>query len=296
MKAILVPTDFSPVAQAAIDVAVKISKRTDGQIILLHVIEGPWEGSFNVEGEVAKPSWDNKLFELKLIETARTKLYRLADQLKEKGTSVIPVLRLGDPFHGIQTVINEQHADLIVMGTNGRHGYRDRPVGTNAEKVVRRSTCPVLAVSGDQKDNEFKSIVYPTMLRDEEESAIDLLKNTQKMFGALIHVVRINTPGLFEPDYKVLEKMSAFAKKMKLQDYSLNTYNDLTEESGIVQFSSSIKADLIVMGTHARTALSYILSGSITEDVVNHSSVPVLTCHLKLNKHKVKALPAPFNF
>jgi len=51
----------------------------------------------------------------------------------------------------------------------------------------------------------------------------------------------------------------------------------MSEEEGIVHFSTSINADLITMATHGRTGLSHLLTGSIAEDVVNISAKPVLT-------------------
>ncbi len=295
MKAILVPTDFSRTANAAVDVAVSIASKFDGKVNLLHVIEGARGDSFNVEGQIGGINWENKLFEMKLIETSRTKLYKVVDQLKAKGISVNPILRLGDPYHGIQTVIDEQGADLIVMGTTGSSGFRELAIGSNTERVVRRSHCPVLAVPSQQKNNDFKTIVYPTMLRDEEESVIDVLKNTQQKFGSEVHIVRINTPMLFEPDYRVMKRMAEFAKKMKLKNFTLNTFNDLTEETGIGRFAETVNANLIVMGTHTRTGLGHLLSSSIAEDVVNHTRIPVLTYHFKLSSHKTSALPAGYS-
>ncbi len=295
MKTILVPTDFSRLANAALDVAISIAAKVDGHVNLLHVIEGAHGDSFNVEGQVGSINWENRLFELRLIEASRSKLFKLVDQLKAKGISVTPILRLGDPYHGMQTVIDKQGADLIVMGTNGSAGLRQLTIGSNTEKVVRRSHCPVLAIPSQQKKNTFKNIVYATMMRDEEENVVEVLKNTQETFGSEIHIVRINTPMLFEPDHLAMKKMSEFAKKMKLKNYTLNSFNDLTEETGITRFAEALDADLIVMGTHSRTALAHLLSSSIAEVVVNHSRIPVLTYHFKARQHKATALPAGYS-
>jgi nucleotide-binding universal stress UspA family protein len=71
--------------------------------------------------------------------------------------------------------------------------------------------------------------------------------------------------------------MQNFANKLNLKDYTLNVFNDRTEEEGILHFASSVNADLIAMATHGRTGFAHVLVGSIAEDVVNHATRPVLT-------------------
>jgi nucleotide-binding universal stress UspA family protein len=297
MKTILVPTDFSPTAQAAVDVAVDMAKKVSAKLILLHVIETPGSASFNVEGQAASAQdWDNKMFTMKLIEIGRTKLARLADQVAGKGVTFISKLRLGDPFHGIQSIITEQKVDLIIMGTKGSSGFKEVVVGSNTEKVVRRATCPVLSVPSKQNNCDFKNIVYATAIHGDQSKMLDLVKNTQSNFGSTVHVVRVNTPGLFEPDHLTIKAMKTFANRSGLKNYTLNTYNDLTEESGIIGFTDSIDADLIIMATHTRTALGHLLSSSVAEGVVNHSAKPVLTYRLGNEQKKVNKLPAKYNF
>ena len=71
--------------------------------------------------------------------------------------------------------------------------------------------------------------------------------------------------------------MRDFAKKLKLQNFTMSIFNDRSEEEGIIHFASTINADLIAMATHGRTGFAHVLVGSIAEDVVNHARRPVLT-------------------
>jgi hypothetical protein len=75
----------------------------------------------------------------------------------------------------------------------------------------------------------------------------------------------------------VKEIMERFAKKLCLKNYTLNVFNDLSEEEGIIHFANSINADLIALATHGRTGFAHVIAGSIAEDVANHSRKPVLT-------------------
>jgi nucleotide-binding universal stress UspA family protein len=65
-----------------------------------------------------------------------------------------------------------------------------------------------------------------------------------------------------------------------IKDYTLNVVNDTYEESGIIEFTHMIKADMIALGTHGRTGISHTLSGSVAEDVANHVDCPVWTAKM----------------
>jgi nucleotide-binding universal stress UspA family protein len=101
------------------------------------------------------------------------------------------------------------------------------------------------------------------------------------MFDATVHFVRINTPLNFQSDAKVKILMEDFVRKTKLKNYTVNSFNDFSEEEGILHFAQNQKADLIGMATHGRTGFAHVLVGSIAEDVATHSHRPVLTSIIK---------------
>jgi nucleotide-binding universal stress UspA family protein len=278
MKKILVPTDFSKPAEWAAETATRIAKTAKGQIILLHIVEQPTSESFNAEGQISVgEGWEDKLFTMKLIERNRQQLEQLAQGIAEQGVGVTCQLKLGNPFHGIKTVITEHEVDLVVMGTSGRSKIEEMIIGSNTERVVRLAKCPVLTVHEQPAVKEFKNIVYATSLNANEKAFADVVKNAQDMYQATIHLVRINTPMNFQPDHLSLRVMRDFAKKVNLQNFTMNVFSDLSEEEGIIHFASTINADLIAMATHGRKGFAHVLVGSIAEDVVNHASRPVLT-------------------
>jgi nucleotide-binding universal stress UspA family protein len=114
------------------------------------------------------------------------------------------------------------------------------------------------------------------MSKDEEVFS-RVVKRSQEMYNSTIHLVRINTPGNFQRDAVVKKYMEEFAKKLQLKNFTINIFNDLSEEDGVIAFAESINADLVAMATHGRTGFAQLLAGSIAEDVVSHSKRPVLT-------------------
>ena len=278
MKKILVPTDFSKPAQIAIDVASDIARKANGQLILLHVVEEASGTSFNITGEVdVSGGWEDKLFTMKLIERSKKQMAKVYEEVKATGVKVKQELRLGTAFHGMRDIITEQKVDLVVMGTAGHTKLEEMIIGTNTEKVVRHSKCPVLTVHKKPVTTDFKNIVYATSMSKDEEVFSRVVRTTQQLFDSTVHLVRINTPGNFQRDAVVKKYMQDFAKKLQLKNYTINIFNDLTEEEGIVYFADSINADLIALATHGRTGFAHVLAGSIAEEVVSHSKRPVLT-------------------
>ena len=278
MKKILVPLDFSKPAMWALEAATRIAKKTKGQIVLLHIVEQPTSESFNAGAQVSVGEyWEDKLFTLKLIEKNRLQLQEAAKIAEDVGVPVTCELKLGNPFHGMKSVITEHDVDLVVMGTSGRSKFEEMIVGSNTERVVRFAKCPVLTIHEKPSEKDFANIVYATSMNENEKPFADVVKNVQEMYQAKVHLVRINTPMNFQPDHVSLDVMKTFARKIRLENYTLNVFSDRSEEEGILHFAAAINADLIAMATHGRSGFAHVLVGSIAEDVVKHSSRPVLT-------------------
>ncbi|HET7179628.1 MAG TPA: universal stress protein [Chryseosolibacter sp.] len=282
MKKILVPTDFSKTADIAVNIASDIARKANAELILLHVVEEASGTSFRITGEVDVSSgWEDKLFTMKLIERSKKQIAKAFDDVKATGVKVRQELRVGTAFHGMRDIIAEQKVDLVVMGTAGRSKMEEMIIGSNTEKVVRHAKCPVLTVHKKPATTDFKNIVYATSMSKDEEVFSRIVRKTQQIYDSTVHLVRVNTPGNFQRDVIVKKYMQDFAKKLQLKNFTINIFNDLTEEEGIIYFADSLNADLIAMATHGRTGFAHVLAGSIAEDVVSHAKRPVLTFVIK---------------
>ncbi len=285
MKKILVPTDFSKEATIATDLGFDIAKKSGADLVLFHVVEegSTSSSSFNVEGQVAAGAGRgiDSLFMIKLIEKSKKQLQKAVSDPRYSSVKVEGVMRVGNPYHGMRTVISEQKADLVIMGTAGRSALGGMVIGSNTEKIIRTAHCPVLTVQKKPATNDFKNIVFATSMSSSEEVFIRILKRTQAIYGSTIHLVRVNTPGDFQRDYIVKEYMEKYAKKLQLRNYTLNIFNDLSVEEGVIRFADMINADLISMATHGRSGFAHVIAGSVAEDVASHASRPVLTFVVK---------------
>ena len=278
MKKILVPTDFSEASNWAVDVAIGIAQRSKAEIILLHIVEFPTSQSFDTAGEWdLSQNWEEKVFTLRLIKKANKDLREIEKRVTASGAEVRIELKIGSAYHGISTIIGEQEVDLIVMGTFGHTRLERIFVGSTTDRVIRHSRCPVLTVHECPDSNLFENIVYATSINDDEVAFSRVIKTAQQLYNSKVHLVRVNTPSNFSPDNSMKKSMEEFATRLELENYTVNVFNDDTEEEGILHFAESIRADLIGLVTHARSGFSRLLTGSISEQVINQSRRPVLT-------------------
>jgi nucleotide-binding universal stress UspA family protein len=282
MKRILVPIDFSKTAVIALDTAADVARKSGAEVILLHVIEEVEDLNFNTDGQISSGiSGEEKLFMLKLIEKSKKQLEKVVKDPKYSDITVSGELKLGSAFHNIKDIITDHKVDLIVMGTSGHTKLEEMLIGSNTEKVVRTSKAPVLVVNKKPATTNFKNIVYASSMGKDEEVFSRIVKRTQQIYSSTVHLVRINTPGDFQRDTVVKDFMEKFAKKLGLKNYTINVFNDLSIEEGIIRFADYIDADLIAMATHGRTGFAHVLAGSVAEEVVSHAKRPVLTFVVK---------------
>lgn len=139
IERILVPLDLNRLSEAKIPFAEAQACAFDAEIILLHVLH------------VEKPTPEG----MSLAEAqARTYLDAITARLRSDGLRVRPLVRSGAPAETILDEAVAQRADLIVLGTNLRHGISRLLIGSVAEEVVAKAPCPVLLVRPNPVDAE----------------------------------------------------------------------------------------------------------------------------------------------
>ena len=271
MKKILIPTDFSKNAEHALKVAAQIAKKNDGEIILLHMLELPNQGS---DAMVRGKSIPEIMF---FKNAAINKLEDLMDADYLKDIPVSEIIQFEMAFDGILNISKKNNVDLIVMGSHGASGFKEMFIGSNAEKVVRNSEIPVLIIKEENNDFKVNDFVFASDFSDEIKKPFEKVLAIADKFGSKLHVVTINTPGNFKPTAVSQQIMNSFLANFKSDAIVTHIYNDVSVEDGVLNFANSINADLIGMSTHGRKGLSHFLNGSISEDLVNHSVKPVIT-------------------
>ncbi|UII30655.1 universal stress protein [Fulvivirga ulvae] len=277
MTNILVPYDFSDQAANALRFALQFDETQKRTVHVLHVVELMSRPFLNIEEEVLTDLKEQ--VESKVISRFNDEVLGM---FSLKDIRIEVQVAFG---HISQTILKFAHSgnmDLIIMGTRGVSGMREILIGSNTEKITRASQIPVIAVKSFVKPDRIKNIVFPnTLMSDADEDLIVKIKALQHHLGATLHIVWINTPTNFKKDAVTREELKRFSKWYMFKDFTINIYNDINEEAGIINFTHMINADMIALGTHGRKGLAHLLNGSLAEDLVNHADVPVWTYTIK---------------
>lgn len=137
---ILHPTDFSDDSQYAFETALALARDYGARMIVLHVIPAPESPAWAGEGVTGVTAcWP--LYSRADVEKALGKLQASSPKVR-----VEQRIRDGEPAEEILRVADEEHCNLIVMGTQGKTGLERLLLGSVAEQVMRRARCPLLAV------------------------------------------------------------------------------------------------------------------------------------------------------
>ncbi|MEO9869142.1 universal stress protein [Ekhidna sp.] len=279
MKRILVPYDFSKVSEHALDFACQIADKADSDIMLLNVIEHPTADSFKTLG-IQNMDPMEQLYIKKMYEVVQDKLADVISNAKYTDERISTKIQLGNPFNTIIDQILQEKVSLLVVGTEGADGLNEFFAGSNAEKIVRKASCPVITIQDKCEIEPIEKIVFASDFQHTDDHFIGQLLDVQRKFEAQLNIVKINTPASFTSTRHDMQQMEEFAKKYAIENYTIEIYNYKNEEDGIVMYAEDIGADMIALGTHQRKGVGHFLAGSIAEDVVNHSKFPVWTAHL----------------
>ncbi|WP_306640709.1 universal stress protein [Sanyastnella coralliicola] len=280
MKRILVPTDFSKYAYYAAEVAAGIAKQTGARVFLLHALDIPHYGTNDRFDDA--PDTAEGIF---MLKRAKQEFHKLISQPFFEGVEVAEVLQWESVYETISEKAKEHEIDLIVMGSQGVSGVKEFFVGSNTEKIVRTASCPVLTVKDRMPDFRVEKVVFASNFFGESARSFRALRSFIDLFGAETHLLKVITPANFESTDYSMKLMKDFVENTGIQNFSMNTYNEMIVEKGIHEFAAQIDADLVCIETHGRTGLSHFFRQSLAEDVTNHSDRPVLS--VKMQKEEV---------
>ncbi|RKE98142.1 universal stress protein [Ichthyenterobacterium magnum] len=274
MKKIIVPIDFSEHSAFALEAAASIAKKYNSEILALHMLEISNAVLTNNDNEQQAEA----VFFLKLAEN---KFEEFLDKPYLKNINITPIVKHFKVFSEVNDVAKEHDADIIIMGSHGSSGLKEMLIGSNTEKVVRHSDIPVLVIKHNPILMDFETVVFAC---DFSDDAIRPYINATKMFktlGSKIHLLYVNLPNTnFRSSAEMEKRVADFLLKAdgNIDNIKNVKYvSDYTVEKGILNYSNIAGADLIAIATHGRTGLAHFFEGSISEDIANHSTLPVMT-------------------
>ncbi len=273
MKRILVPIDFSKEAENAARVAANIARKTDSEIFLVHMLELPVTTIDPAEMN-AISSEPQIIYFMKL---AREKFEKFISLPFFKGLKVVESVQFQHAFSGIITESEKNNIDLIVMGSQGASGLQEMFIGSNTEKVVRRSKIPVLVIKKEAEEFKVDDMIFASDFNKESKTTFQRVVDFANLFEAKVHLLYINTIHNFNTTKNIEKRIAEFMDDFDFSNYTTTIYNDISIEKGILSYARDIDADLIALNTHGRSGLSQLFNGSIGQELANHALRPVIT-------------------
>lgn len=274
MKKILVPTDFSKYSLNAARVAAKIAKRFEARIYFLHVVDMPVDETGIIPGQ-SEQNIPEGIFTLKL---AKKNFKELLNQDFLEGVNVAEAILFDGVYESIVKQAEKHEIDLIVMGTHGTSGYvNDFFMGSNTDKIIRLSKTPVLALRDEVDVDSFKKIIFASDFGEGLDKSFQPIQTIIDFFDAEVSLVRVVTRDDFYFSDPMLQLMNEFAKSKGLKNYSCHVFNADNVQDGINEFAQRQNADLITTITQGRRGLARLFNGSVTNDLMKSSPLPVLT-------------------
>ncbi len=276
MKRILVPTDFSPTAEKAFRFALDIASKTKGTVILYHIYVPE---RIKSTGTYSKQRIDNAQLEanvLKRLQRLRRKV--LGDSLDVPVSTIVGRSPLIDNILGFA---ENNHIDLIVMGTQGASGFKKTIIGTVAARVVEKSDFPVLMIPAKYEINELKQFVFATNYRASDKQALTLVNTIAKLFEAEVIVVHFANAYHSELDkVKVRDEFNSYASALQREFNESKIKFHLLETTSVVETMETLDGnfpyDVMAMVRRNKTFLEKFFVKSFTQNMVYLTKKPLL--------------------
>jgi nucleotide-binding universal stress UspA family protein len=295
MKRILVPTDFSPASDRAIEQAAELARASEAEVYLLHKVVYPPP---HPPTELLDRLDDAAQFDYVLKEVierpeheAQEGLETRRKSLEGQGLAVtIHLERSGDVFGCIEHAVESWKPDLLMMGTHGRGGIQKWIMGSVAEKVLRHASVDVLTLHADSPVARAKGgigeILVATDFSDGARRALEAARRlTRSMGGSICHLHVIETQfvpqgGEGAPALLEVSREQRMQIERALKEESAGDETFVLAEGDVVREIDRVAAERrsswIAIGTHGLTRVRRALLGSVVEKVARYCHLPVL--------------------
>ncbi len=287
---VLLAYDFSQCSEHAAPFAADLSARADSDLHVLYVDVLPWE-----------------VYELPPVSAPDSA--ELTERLQKALAPVegrpLPAERIhSSVVHDVAAApallqyADRQNIDLVVLGTHGRRGLRHLMLGSVAEEVVRRATCPVLTVHHCDKvaPTQIRRLLVPIDFSPSSLRALEQARVMAEMYDApidLLFVAETRKVALFNdtglpvfseiaPDEEIVGHASEALRQAAAQaglrpEQVMAHVRAGHPDREIAALARERQSDLVVLATHGVSALRHFLMGSVAERVVRSAPCPVLT-------------------
>jgi nucleotide-binding universal stress UspA family protein len=294
INSILVPLDGSGLAETALQSAMRLAHRFHAAIHVVRVHQPVAAWDAGAEILAVTPG-----FEELLVEGEETYLMRIANRIRAEGLAATGSVLTGNLVTAIREYAETHRNDMVVMASHGRGGIRRAMLGSVADSLVRSLTMPVLIVTPRtvSRMTSFwpSRILVPldgsTLARAavDQVKALDPLRQAKILLTSVVQTMPPELvpwavpPQIFHDDVEAREgaarqHLAEVASELRQDGFKVYSRNVTGTKVAreILKLAIWKQCDLIVMATHGAGGIDRVMFGSVTEQVLRHSNIPVM--------------------
>ena len=266
-RPIIIPWDFSELAEFALQHGEKIAKIIQCDIILLHIVKKQSD-----------------------IDSAKEKMEQVTDEhLQKYGIKPKFVVKEGSIFTDINKIIEEENALFAIMGTHGIKGMQ-KFTGSWALKVIIGSEAPFIVVQDSPASEKMNNFVFPVDFKFSEKEKLIWADFLHKYFKGIFHICYVESS---DPLFKKKIHSNIVTAKKFLKDKGV--YFEVVKLEGknlydeTLKFAEKIHADLIMITTTKNISFhDYMLGAAEQKMIANDKKIPVMTINPRKDLTKFK--------
>ncbi len=292
IRRILCPIDFSEFSVRAYRHALSLAQHYRAKLFVQHIVE-LWQipsADFSVSVKV----YDE--FCQRLLFNAGEKLREFVKTHADNDIQPEVVVELGIASDSILALAEARKTDLIVMGTHGRRGFDRLMLGSVTTRVMRKASCPVLAVrkpahdfiilDNHQEPVHLSRILFCTDFSENSHRALDYATSLTAEYNAeltLLHVLD-NIPVSANVEVARAKATELLDQLIPLEELKTGRIKTLVRigkpYQQIIQFASDAQIDVVVMAVRGRGAMDLAVFGSTTQRFLQLGPCPALVIHV----------------
>lgn len=273
MHHLLVPYDFSETSQKTLRHAANMATNLKARISLLNVKE-----EFSVE-QVLHTSTSNidlATYKQNVVEKLAVELRKLKEQYTVKLDTYVME---GKVSRQVSEFVKNNDVSMVIIGTHGVKGRDSFFLGSNTYKIVNNTKIPVLTVTNEAQQLNYKHIAMPLDSSFHTREKIPYACQMAAAYNARLHVVGLQT----HHDKESVQKMHAILNQTEKYieschvDFSIELRDSKNLASDTLKFAEDVNADLMVIMSEQERSFSGLFLGPYSQQIINHAMIPVLT-------------------
>lgn len=279
IKRMMVPTELDRPSDISLTFAIDLAHQLQlKEVVLIHLI-------VSSHAHISDDSLHDIATEGHLVSELNKSLMKKRKQAVEKKASdysdsiitIIPDVRFTDSVSGMNELMKEHNADILICTSDEKIGFLDILFGSVTEKMIRHIDYPMIVIKGEAPKAHIRTIVLAVDLEEDDQSGIEKVIGFANLLQAQLQLVYVRTDDESKANEDI-DALQQLAKRKHIINYAINVVKSQSLVDGMEGFVRKVQPDMIAVITQGKGKLHKLIYGSNTEDILQAMKVPVFVC------------------